>query len=393
MGARCTTPALVVFASLVAASCSDTPVTPDAGKAYTDSGLCGSTVQCGPGAICDPTTHMCTAKLTCATHADCGKSAFCGPSGQCAPSKTGSPCTTTDSCIPGETCVGGYCGCKGQSYSAQNVPPNVLVVLDRSSSMNDNISGGTKWAIAKKAIADLLTAQASKIRFGLALYPGTNESCSAGSDCGAGKVFVDPADNTAAQINSILTAAQTCSFGTPTAEMLTALLTYQGLKDTTRPNHILLITDGQSTCKDPVAVVTSLRGQAPEVKTFAVGFGSSVDATELNNVAQKGGTPRAGGPPYYYVATDAASLAGAFATIAGQVLSCTYTLSDKPKDLTQLYVYESKQPIARDTTHAGGWDYNAATNQITFYGAACQALQSGKVSDLVIVYGCPLVLE
>ena len=73
-----------------------------------------------------------------------------------------------------------------------------------------------------------------------------------------------------------------------------------------------------------------------------------------------------------------------------QVLSCTYTLSDTPKDLTQLYVYESKQPIARDTTHAGGWDYNTATNQITFYGAACQALQSGKVSDLVIVYGCPL---
>lgn len=371
----------------------DSNLTPDAGRAFTDSGLCGSAVQCGTGQICAPATNTCVVKLACATHADCGKAAHCGPDGQCLSSKTGSPCGTTDNCLPRETCIGGFCGCEGKSYQAQNVPPNVLIVLDRSSSMNDSISGGTKWAIAKKAIADLLTAQAGKIRFGFALYPGTNESCSSGSDCGPGKVFVDPGDATAAQINTKMGEARTCSFGTPTAEMLTELLTYQGLKDTAHPNYILLITDGKSTCKDPVPVVTSLRGLVPEVKTFAVGFGSSVDANELNNVAQKGGTAIAGGPPYYYVASDAASLAAAFSTIAGQVLTCVYTLSEKPTDLSQLYVYQSKQPITRDTTHANGWDYDPGTNQITFYGSACQALQSGKVSDLVIVYGCPLPLQ
>jgi len=383
----------VVLAGAVAAGCDSGPgIVPDAGKASTDSGLCGSSFQCAPGQICNPATNGCVTQLGCAGHGDCGKGAYCAD-GLCVQSKTGSPCSTTDNCMPSESCVGGFCGCKGQSYQAQNVAPNVLIVLDRSSSMNDNISGGTKWAIAKKAITDLLASQAGKIRFGFALYPGTNEACSSGGDCQAGKVFVDPGDSTAAQINTVMSAAHTCSFGTPTAEMLTALLAYQGLKDPARPNYILLVTDGQSTCKDPVPVVTSLRGQVPEVKTFAVGFGSSVDATELNNVAQKGGTAIAGGPPYYYVASDAASLSGAFATIAGQVLTCVYTLSEKPTDLSQLYVYQSKQPVARDTTHAGGWDYSASTNQITFYGAACQALQSGKVSDLVIVYGCPLVLE
>jgi hypothetical protein len=351
-------------------------------------------VQCGPGRVCNPATHTCVANLACATHADCGKSAFCGPNGQCAPSKTGSPCTATDNCIPGETCVGGFCGCKGQSFQAQNVPPNVLILLDRSRSMTEPISGGSKWNIAKTAVADLLAKYGSQIRFGLAAFPGSTQSCSGQSqNCVAGGVFVDPAENTSPAINAFLTGANTCQGGTPMAETLTSLVGYQGLKDATRPNYILLVTDGKATCEDPVPVVTTLRAQTPEVKTFAIGFGSNVDPDQLNKMAQEGGTAIAGGPPYYYLANDPASLANAFATIAGQVLSCTYTLSDTPKDLSQLYVYQAKQPIARDTTHASGWDYDAATNQITFYGAICQALQSGQVSDLVIVYGCPLAIE
>ncbi len=44
--------------------------------------------------------------------------------------------------------------------------------------------------------------------------------------------------------------------------------------------------------------------------------------------------------------------------------------------------------VMRDPTHAGGWDYAAAKNQVTFYGAACDALKGGKVTDLDIVFGC-----
>jgi hypothetical protein len=259
--------------------------------------------------------------------------------------------------------------------------------------MNDAITGGTKWSVAKQAIANLMTSAAGEIRFGLALFPGTNQSCSTGQSCHAGAVFVDPGDNTAAAINSFLGGANTCSFGTPTAEMLTALTSYSDLKDATRGDYIVLVTDGQSTCADPVPVVTQLHNQTPPVKTFAVGFGQSVDPTQLNNVAQAGGTAIAGGPPYYYVASDAASLAAAFAAIAGSVFSCSYTLSGVPPDLTKLYVYENQQAISRDPTHADGWDYDAATNEATFHGAACTALQSGQVTDLTIVYACPRIVR
>ncbi|HEY3359918.1 MAG TPA: vWA domain-containing protein [Polyangia bacterium] len=353
-------------------------------------GACTTAAECG-GAVCDPATHTCTTVVPCTGHAECGLAAHCGADGTCAPSVTGSPCAADGNCTSGESCTGGFCGCGGQSYAASKVPPNVLIVLDRSSSMNDAIAGGTKWSVAKAAIADLLAAHGGEIRFGLALYPGQDQTCATGQSCGAGAVFVDPGDATAvSSINTFLGGAHTCSFGTPTAEELTALESYAGLEDAGRANYILLITDGQSTCNDPIPVVTALQSQTPAVKTFVVGFGSSVDPVELNGMAQEGGTAIAGGPPYYYVAGDAASLGAAFATIAGSVLSCSYTLSGVPPDLDKLYIYENQQPISRDTAHAGGWDYDAATNQVTFFGAACQALQSGQVTDLTIVYGCPI---
>ena len=62
----------------------------------------------------------------------------------------------------------------------------------------------------------------------------------------------------------------------------------------------------------------------------------------------------------------------------------------RPPDPSKLYVYENQVLVTRDSTHTNGWDFDSATNQVTFYGAACPQLQSGAVSDLTIVYGCPL---
>ena len=79
-------------------------------------------------------------------------------------------------------------------------------------------------------------------------------------------------------------------------------------------------------------LVTMLHARMPVVKTFVVGFGSAVDATQLRDMARAGGTARAGMTPEYYQADDAASLRTAFAAIAGSVISCTYTLSNTPPD-------------------------------------------------------------
>jgi hypothetical protein len=157
-----------------------------------------------------------------------------------------------------------------------------------------------------------------------------------------------------------------------------------------RPNYVLLITDGQSTCDDPAPMVASLRLEEPEIKTFVVGFGDGVDPGELEDMAEAGGTAL-GGDTKYYQADDAQALGQAFADIAGNVLSCSYLLDQVPPDPDDLYVYVDAVLVLRDQTHANGWDYDPLTNQINFYGPTCSQLQSGTVQGLEIIFGCPTV--
>ena len=359
------------------------------GGGGTGVGGCDSAEICPDDAVCDPATHSCVPNLPCTTHSECGAGAYCN-NGTCAHNASGGPCDDSTNCINGETCDNHTCGCGGELWDATNVPPNVLIVLDRSSSMNTDIGGGTKWEIAQQAIATMLTDYGNGVRFGLMLYPATDLAGQQGGQCSPGAVFVDPGPDTAATINQDLGQAGTTNFGTPIADALTSLLGYAGLADTMRGNYVLLITDGQENCNgDPVASVTALRGETPEVKTFVVGFGDGVDPATLDAMATAGGTAQAQ-EPLYYQCDDAASLAAAFASIAGSVLSCSYTLSNVPPDPDLLYVYADGVLVARDPTHTSGWDYDPATNQLTFYGTVCDQLTAGTVTKLIISYGCPV---
>ena len=36
-----------------------------------------------------------------------------------------------------------------------------------------------------------------------------------------------------------------------------------------------------------------------------------------------------------------------------------------------------------------GWDYDPATNTVTFYGDACDAIEADEVDTVSLVFGCP----
>ncbi len=370
---------------------------------------CTNAQQCDGDEVCNADTGECEPGGACGAHADCGPGAYC-PDGTCVPNETGGECDGDGNCPVGDTCIDGFCGCEGTAFAAMPVVPNMMIVFDKSGSMEEDLQGDCplfdhnttdcdrpphasdsdpnpafgapdKWSVATDAIGQVLDSHGNKVRFGLVTFSGDN-------NCGAGNVRVDTGPNTKAMINSTLSTTSPRG-STPIRSTLDDLVGYNGLDDTTRTNYVLLVTDGQETCgNNPSAGAAALYDQMPRVKTFVVGFGGGVDAGELNEIATEGHTDRPG-PTKYYQADNAAELQAALDTILGSVLSCSYHLDQTPEDVNDLYVYADGDLVGHDQTQSEGWDYDPATGTLTFYGQICQDLQDGTVTDLAIVYGCP----
>ncbi len=189
--------------------------------------------------------------------------------------------------------------------------PDMLIVLDRSGSM---ASGSpSKWAQAKAAVNTVVSANAGKIRFGLLMFPYPNY-------CSVTGVQVAVGDYTAAAISGTLNGSAATGSNTPIAAALQSAYSYLVSVDPGKPKYVLLITDGSENCSgNPVSAVSTLLGA--KIKTFVVGFGTGVSSSQLNSMAQAGGTALSGGTKYYQ-ANNQSQLSAALKTIAGQVNCC-----------------------------------------------------------------------
>ncbi|MCX4241483.1 vWA domain-containing protein [Paraliomyxa miuraensis] len=342
----------------------------------------------------------------CETDDDCPAGQHCGAmSKQCLGPID---CVLDNDCDEGFTCEEGMCtiggGCGGFVFSFDEVPPNLLILLDRSGSMDGDVpgTGMNRWEVAREAIFGVTTQFNDAIDFGLATY----SSCLPGG-CSPGDIVVPilPVnapliqsflDNTAGQgslngqaMNPDGTIRYLCDSGNPetsTGVSLDALVGEPSLQDPTRTNAVLLLTDGgeSSECTGSVngpAGAANLLNQAVPVQTFAVGMGGA-SLSQLEQIAMAGGT----GQPYF--ADQPADLQMAMAAIASSVTSCTFQLTEVPPNANEIYVFFDDDPAGVPNDPANGWTYDSTTNTIIFHGAACQAIQDGSVVGIDIVYGC-----
>jgi hypothetical protein len=328
-------------------------------------------------------SQRCLAPTACELDGDCDEGFTCTDEGQCS--------------------IGGDCG--GFVFEIEAVPPNLLVLLDRSGSMDGSVSGTSdnRWEVAKQAVGQVTSAFNTSIRFGLATY----SACLSGG-CSAGTIEVPIADDNALSINQFLsnTVGQGSSNGqaldgqgrvqylcdsgdpeTSTGKSLAAFVGEASLLDPERQNAILLITDGSESGEcidnsiDGPAGAASLFAQNPPVRTFAVGFVGANEG-ELAQIATAGGTDQS------YFANDPTMLQEALDQIAASVASCTFSLDQVPPDAAEIYVFFDKDPMGVPNDMGDGWTYDEATNSVTFHGASCEAIQSATVTDIDIVFGC-----
>jgi len=362
----------------------------------------------------------------CSTRSICG-SDCAGPGGM-----GGGGAGRVDASIAGPSGAGlggaaGWADYCGITRTAAPLPADVLILLNRSASMANDIedrsctsidpaTGGaslsdcgpnSKWALVTPAIQRMLSASDGAVNWGLKLFadPG-DASCSVSAT-----VQVPPAAGNGPEIAAAL-AAETNDRGsisngsrTPVQAAVTAAITYFASQNDLNPKYILLATDGLPDCSsggtsatgdDSAGAIQAIQtafnnGIATFVLGIAIGGMETADAT-LSQMAVAGGVPRAGSPAYYPAST-AADVTSALRAVVDRP-SCLFSLGPPPSpdgrtSFDSINVFVDNVAVQRDTTHTEGWDYSDASHRtIVLSGAVCAAFRNRTTTFVTVRFNC-----
>jgi hypothetical protein len=184
--------------------------------------------------------------------------------------------------------------CGATAIPTERLPGSLLLVFDRSGSMNNPPGGGssgpTMWTLSVDAINSVMESLSDDLGAGLLLFPGS-------ASCGVNatpEVPVGPLSSTRAAIRSALSSASPSGGTTPLYEASRRGYRYLDTLDPRGQRGIVVVTDGGENCDDGnrrafLAQVEEERTRNGYL-TYAVGL--TVSNNDLSTMAFNGGTPR-----------------------------------------------------------------------------------------------------
>ncbi len=288
---------------------------------------------------------------------------------------------------------------------AAPVRPDILLVLDRASSMNDesnemSCTGGcgakSKWSLLSTAIGRMVIDHPS-LNWGFAPF-GSDDAC--GVNAG---VEVDVAPDAAPSIELAL-AATTPGGAAPTAAAILAASDYlQSLPDS-NPKYILLASDGRSGCatggggaaaadaEAENAVASAFHARIP---TFVVGMVPAWDTTatgSLNLMADNGGQPSLGTANTFFttdtIDAQLSLLSSRSATVDPCVIPLPYLLAPGTS-LAVSTTTADGQSMAIPEDPLVGWSFTSPDDSaVRISGSACPGLESTADTQIAITYVC-----
>ena len=306
--------------------------------------------------------------------------------------------------------------CGQTSVSVMPLPPDILIVQDRSLSMTDdsndqpctggsaagdgNCGATSKWAQVTAALNQVVGQTQTTVNWGLIFFGDEVKSCVPGT---TPDVAITPGASSQmiqAAFNGVLFTGST---GTPTTAVMNSAVQYlQGLTDP-NPKYLLLATDGEPNCAGGNVNATDATGAENAVSTanmagfptFVVGIATATDAmatNTLNAMAVNGGEAQTGATTQYYSVTDTAGLETVLAQIVGKTVSCTIPLTGVSGDLDKVAVSAkdaSGNTIEIMEDDVNGWSYTDPTKTaIILNGDACSNLKTVTYTGFQFIYTC-----
>lgn len=300
------------------------------------------------------------------------------------------------------------------------IPPDVLIVLDRSGSMLQDINGmmcagggaggrgggipigglgdcgaNSKWTQMTTALKDILPTNEGTVQWGIKYFGNGDGNGSCTVNAGAA---VAPKLMNAAAIATSIDGTKPATATPTTAAMKSAMEYLMGLNDES-PKFILLATDGLPTCgtgmggggaDDANAIAAVTTAKAMGISTFVIGIGTGTGGGDqtLTDMAKAGGFPRSGTPAYYSV-NSASDLKDAFSKISGMVGVCYFSVNPVPKKTEDIMgVRGDGKMIPQDATN--GWTFVTMPNSagVQLNGQACEDYKNGTIKTVVVDLPC-----
>ncbi len=306
--------------------------------------------------------------------------------------------------------------CGQMNVGVMPLPPDILIVQDKSGSMDEDDSGSSckggcgsksKWSEVSAALTQVVTNTDTTINWGIKFF-------SDDGTCGASAApAVTVAAGNGAAVAGAISGTKTGG-NTPTRDAITSGAAYLATLTDTNPKYLLLATDGLPNCpvgcagmtgtlpksctntdnpsEDMAAEMAVMAAAQQGFKTFVIGIGnvSTAQAT-LNQLATNGGVPQTGGTTSYYAATDPTALESALNAIIGVVASCTISLANAPTGFTNVAISADAggNPIEIPADPTNGWSYGPNMQSVNLNGTSCANLKNGTYTNFQFYYACP----
>jgi Mg-chelatase subunit ChlD len=291
--------------------------------------------------------------------------------------------------------------CGSQTQNTKHQLVDIILVLDRSGSMLYNISEdcycnqaagspvcknttscSTRWANVSSGIESAVSSTPF-LQWGLKVYSTPNIA-----ECGVSKEMeVAIPDGTASNIRDKITSITPSGY-TPTAAAITAAADYLKSLADGNPKVILLATDGEPNCagtgrnlstQDVNGTKTAIqKAFQASIKTYVIGIGPSTG--NLDDFAAAGNTGK------HYPATSPKDLNDALNAIGADAVSCSFSLTDIPADMTNTAVYVNKDLVEKDDPN--GWTFGPDGKTIELTGTTCDKVKSERTATVQVLFGC-----